>query len=324
MKIGNHETRLATFAGGCFWCMVKPFDEWPGIESVVAGYTGGHTENPTYAEVGSETTGHYEAVQIAYQPAIFPYERLLDIYWQQIDPTDDGGQFQDRGHSYRTAIFVHDEQQRAQAEASKLELRKSGRFKRPIVTEILNAGTFYPAEDEHQDYYKTHRRNYNLYVEGSGREAFANRSWRGEKDKAALQRRLTELQFKVTQLNEDEPAFENEYWNNAHEGIYADVVNGDALFSTIDQFNSGTGWPSFSKPIEEGIVRKEAEFSGGQVRTILRARLSGSYLGPFIQDVPSGTMPYYRVNSASLRFIPLERLDAEGYGRFAQGFGGKA
>ena len=136
----NNDTQLATFAGGCFWCMVKPFDELPGIEGIVSGYTGGRTENPTYAEVGSETTGHFEAVQITFRPDIFPYERLLEIYWQLIDPTDDGGQFQDRGHSYRTAIFVHNEEQRAQAEASKRALQKSGRFKRPIVTGIMDAG----------------------------------------------------------------------------------------------------------------------------------------------------------------------------------------
>lgn len=137
MKHGSGKTSLATFAGGCFWCMVKPFDELPGILSLVSGYTGGHTENPTYEEVGTETTGHYEAVQIRFNPDVFPYSRLLDIYWRLIDPTDAEGQFMDRGASYRSAIFVHDEAQREQAEASKRRLQLSGRFKGKIVTPIL-------------------------------------------------------------------------------------------------------------------------------------------------------------------------------------------
>ncbi|NBC68298.1 peptide-methionine (S)-S-oxide reductase MsrA [Paenibacillus sacheonensis] len=318
MNIKEHETQVATFAGGCFWCMVKPFDELPGIRAIVSGYTGGHTENPTYAEVGTETTGHYEAVQITYQPAIFPYARLLDIYWQLIDPTDNGGQFQDRGHSYRAAIFVHNEEQRQQAEESKRALQKSGRFKKKIVTEILDAGPFYPAEDEHQDYYKTHRRNYNLYVDGSGREAFAERSWNDGKDKAQLKSQLTDLQYKVTQLNEDEPPNRSGSgdWQQRRTGIYVDIINGDALFSTLDQFDNGTGWPAFAKPIEEGMVRKEADYGGGEVRTLLRSRLSKAYLGRFLQDGPAGTPPYYRVNAAALRFVPLEELAQGGYARF--------
>ncbi|NBD23247.1 peptide-methionine (S)-S-oxide reductase MsrA [Paenibacillus glycinis] len=317
MKIAHAGTRLATFAGGCFWCMVKPFDELPGIVSIVSGYTGGHTDNPTYKEVGTETTGHFEAVQIAFQPEIFPYARLLDIYWQLIDPTDDGGQFQDRGHSYRTAIFAHDEEQREQAEASKQALRKSGRFKRPIVTEILTAGKFYPAEDEHQDYYKTHRRNYNLYHEGSGRDAFAQQHWNGKKDKDRLKKQLTDVQFRVTQNGEDEPPFENAYWDNHRDGLYVDAVNGDALFGSADKFASGDGWPGFSKPLEEGFVRKEADFGGGTVRTILRARLSNAYLGVLLHDGPGPDKLHYRINSAALRFVPSESLEREGYGRYA-------
>lgn len=147
-------SQLATFAGGCFWCMVSPFDELPGILKVVSGYTGGHTENPTYEEVCSDTTGHYEAVQITYDPEVFPYEKLLELFWQQIDPTDEGGQFYDRGTSYRTAIFYHTEEQRELAEQSKAALAASGRFDKPIVTPIIPASTFYEAEEYHQDYYK--------------------------------------------------------------------------------------------------------------------------------------------------------------------------
>ncbi|MFC0558127.1 peptide-methionine (S)-S-oxide reductase MsrA [Halalkalibacter alkalisediminis] len=168
---------VATFAGGCFWCMVKPFDQFDGILSVVSGYTGGHTENPSYKEVCSETTGHYEAVQITYNPSIFSYKKLLTIYWQQIDPTDAGGQFFDRGNSYRTAIFYHNEDQRLLAEQSKAELKGSNKFNRPVVTQILPAKHFYLAEDYHQDYYKKNPLHYNRYRTGSGREAFINKHW---------------------------------------------------------------------------------------------------------------------------------------------------
>jgi peptide methionine sulfoxide reductase msrA/msrB len=167
----------ATFAGGCFWCMVKPFEEWPGIIKVVSGYTGGHTENPTYQEVCSDDTGHYEAVQITFDPQVFPYTKILDVYWQQIDPTDAGGQFYDRGSSYRTAIFYHDLEQKSAAEASKMALAQSGRFGKPIVTPILPAVPFYSAEDYHQGYHKKNPTHYGQYRKGSGRDAFIERHW---------------------------------------------------------------------------------------------------------------------------------------------------
>ena len=167
----------ATFAGGCFWCMVEPFEKRPGIVSVISGYTGGHKENPTYEEVCSETTGHAEAVQITYDPELISYESLLDIFWRQIDPTDPGGQFNDRGSSYRTAIFYHSEKQRELAERSKRELEQSGRFDKPIVTEIVPATTFYPAEDYHQNYHRKNPLHYKMYKHGSGRQAFIDKVW---------------------------------------------------------------------------------------------------------------------------------------------------
>jgi methionine-S-sulfoxide reductase len=171
----------ATFARGCFWCMVKPFDEQPGIGSVTSGYTGGHVPNPSYKEVCSETTGHYEAVQIEYDPSVFPYEKLLELYWQQIDPTDPGGQFFDRGQSYKTVIFYHDEEQKRLAEESKEKLGQSGIFSKPIATEILPAKEFYPAEEYHQDYYKKNPGHYQRYSRGSGRVAFIENHW-GDKN----------------------------------------------------------------------------------------------------------------------------------------------
>ena len=169
--------KLATFAGGCFWCMVKPFDQWDGIEKVVSGYMGGHLENPSYEDVKKGDSGHLEVVQITYNPEIFSYESLLDIYWMQIDPTDAGGQFHDRGHSYSTAIFTHDEEQAQLAEQSKATLAASGRFKKPIVTEIRPAETFYIAEDYHQDYYKKEQAHYQEDRKTSGRDAFIADYW---------------------------------------------------------------------------------------------------------------------------------------------------
>ena len=176
----ENNQQLATFAGGCFWCMVKPFDEQPGIYSVISGYTGGTVENPTYQQVCSDTTGHYEAVQITFDPQVFPYEKLLQLFWQQIDPTDPGGQFYDRGQSYQTAIFYHDEQQKSLAEESKQQLQASGRFNKPIVTPILPAQTFYPAEEYHQHYYKKNPAHYERYHFGSGRAGYIQSHWGGK------------------------------------------------------------------------------------------------------------------------------------------------
>ncbi|MEK3886110.1 peptide-methionine (S)-S-oxide reductase MsrA [Bacillus sp. FSL K6-3431] len=173
----SHDLEIATFAGGCFWCMVKPFDELPGIIAVVSGYTGGITENPTYEEVCSGLTGHTEAVQITFDPNVFKYHQLLELFWMQIDPTDAGGQFYDRGVSYRPVIYYHTEQQKLLAEKSKNDLAESGRFKQPIVVPIEKAATFYPAEDYHQQFYKKNQQRYSSYQIGSGRADFIQKHW---------------------------------------------------------------------------------------------------------------------------------------------------
>lgn len=167
----------ATFAGGCFWCMVTPFEEQPGIHQIISGYSGGHIENPTYKQVKTGETGHYEVVEITFDPIVFPYERLLELYWCQIDPTDEGGQFHDRGPQYRTAIFYHNDKQKQLAEGSKEALAISGRFQKPIVTEILPATTFYKAEEEHQNYHKKNREHYKADRKASGRDEFISENW---------------------------------------------------------------------------------------------------------------------------------------------------
>ncbi|HIS28904.1 MAG TPA: peptide-methionine (S)-S-oxide reductase MsrA [Candidatus Avamphibacillus intestinigallinarum] len=304
----------ATFAGGCFWCMVQPFDERPGVISVISGYTGGTTENPTYEEVCSDKTGHVEAVQITYDPEIMPYNTLVETFWQQIDPTDAGGQFHDRGSSYETAIFYHNDKQKEIAEASKKALQESGRFTKDIVTPILPAVPFYEAEPAHQHYYKKNPFHYQSYKKGSGRLDFIEENWKPEIDKTALKETLSPTQYYVTQESGTERPYENEYWDNEEEGIYIDVVTGNVLFSSQDQFDAGCGWPSFTKPVDHYGVTNHLDTSHGMRRVEVRSRQSDSHLGHVFEDGPKdqGGLRYC-INSAALRFIPKHALADEGY-----------
>ncbi|MEQ6376030.1 peptide-methionine (R)-S-oxide reductase MsrB [Bacillaceae bacterium S4-13-56] len=313
----NEKIEKATFAGGCFWCMVEPFDQRPGIKEVISGYTGGHKENPTYKEVCSDTTGHVEAVQITFDPVVFPYERLLDIFWQQIDPTDARGQFYDRGESYQTAIFYHNEEQRKKAEASKKELQESGKFNNPIVTPILPAKTFYAAEEEHQYYYKKQPLHYKRYKAGSGRQQFIQDNWSITNNKNELKEKLSPIQYHVTQENGTERPFENEFYNYEEDGIYVDIVSGEPLFSSTDKYDAGCGWPSFTKPIEKQEVKENVDTSHGMIRTEVRSRRADSHLGHVFEDGPQdkGGLRYC-INSAALRFVPKDKMEEEGYGDF--------
>jgi len=307
----------ATFAGGCFWCMVKPFHKYEGVERVISGYTGGHVDNPTYKQVCSETTGHLEAIEVTFDPDVISYEELLRIYWRQIDPTDGGGQFNDRGESYRPAIFYHSEEQRAAAERSKQEIEDSGRFDRSIEVEIRPAKTFWEAEDYHQDYYKKNPFRYEMYRVGSGRAKFVKEAWSDKKLQKDLKDRLTPIQYKVTQENGTEPPFQNEYWDEEREGLYVDVIDGTPLFTSRDKFQSNCGWPSFARPIEEKRIDMNMDTTHHMVRTEVRSKGADSHLGHLFDDGPKelGGLRYC-INSAALRFIPKEELESAGYGEY--------
>jgi len=175
------ELHKATFAGGCFWCLEPSFDELEGVKRTTVGYTGGHLEDPTYQDIGTGQTGHYEAIEVAYDPDVISYQKLLDQFFRNIDPTDPDGQFADRGPQYRTAVFYHDDAQQQEAKAFIKQLDDSGKFDQPVVTKVIEAAKFYPAEDYHQEYYKKSSTHYNMYKVGSGRAGYIKETWGDKK-----------------------------------------------------------------------------------------------------------------------------------------------
>lgn len=344
VRSSSGEYEVITLAGGCFWCTEAYFQEEKGIIDAVSGYAGGSEENASYLMVAKGTTAHREAVQVTYDPEIIPTERVLDIYWSHIDPTDTDGQFADRGYQYTTAIFYHTEAQKMAANDSKKRLEASALFDKPIATTIEPFTAFYVAEAYHQDYYKKAASHYERYKKASGRAGFVEETWAKDaaiqflqseqtaspvntempkKDSynytdeeiAELLKNLDPLAYHVVAESGTESPFNNAYWDNKADGIYVDIVTGKPLFSSTHKYDSGTGWPSFWRTIDDDSVTMHEDNSLSTTRTEIRS--DAGHVGHVFEDGPldQGGRRFC-TNSASLRFVPKAEMAKEGYGEY--------
>ncbi|RRJ91644.1 peptide-methionine (R)-S-oxide reductase [Paenimyroides tangerinum] len=306
------------FAGGCFWGTEYFFQQIRGVLETQVGYANGHTENPTYEQVVSHTTGFAETVKVVYDPDQVDINLLIDLYFDTIDPTSINKQGNDVGDQYRTGIYTTDDETAVIVKNRVNQLAKE--YDKPLAVETIPLEKFYKAEEYHQDYLEKNPTGYchiptKLFemAKKANPKTEAKTAYQ-KQDKEALKATLTPIQYQVTQENGTERAFQNEYFDEFRDGIYVDITTGEPLFVSTDKFESGCGWPSFSKPIDNSLIDEKTDKTYGMIRTEVRSKTGDAHLGHVFEDGPKNKGGLrYCINSASLKFIPKEEMKAKGY-----------